>query len=162
MEDKGLINAIKEKDIAFNLSVQRRIYSISDVGRFSANNFQQEMKYLEYDLQCAVAKYLDDIAKVTGKLQWNHPPNEGKHKPQYRVKQAKAGMKAGEPDCIIYHDGKVLFIELKLHGNYLNPNQKTRHEALRRVGCPVYTVTAKTPEHAVEQVELILRKTNII
>ena len=33
---------------------------------------------------------------------WCHVPNEGKHKVQYRKKQAKKGLKAGVPDVLIF------------------------------------------------------------
>ena len=121
------------------------------------------MKYFEYDLQCAVASYLDGLGLAGVKLAWSHPPNEGKHKPQYRVKQKKAGMKAGEPDCIIYLEGGVtLFIELKLAGNGLSQSQKDRHGVLRTLGFQVHTVTAKTPQDAVNQVEAILKKAGAV
>lgn len=35
------------------------------------------------------------------RILWFHPANEGHHKPQWRAKMAKLGLKPGVPDCII-------------------------------------------------------------
>ncbi|MBI1425800.1 MAG: hypothetical protein GC149_20435 [Gammaproteobacteria bacterium] len=116
-----------------------------------------DFKFDEFSLQCAVATYLDGLAAATKRLAWSHPPNEGKQKPQYRMKQIKAGMKTGEPDCIIYlKGGKTIFIELKTDRGSLSAAQKKRHAELRALGFDVYTVKAATPAEAVRKVARIL------
>ena len=114
------------------------------------------LSYSEEDMQKAVATYLDGLATVPGVLEWNHPPNEGKHKPQYYKKQNAMGRKKGEPDCVIYTSNEVIFIELKKKGNYPDSTQKARHEKLRALGWKVYVVTAVSPRDAVNQTENIL------
>ena len=44
-------------------------------------------------------------------LSWFHVPNEGKHKPQYRAKLKRMGLKKGVPDFVIPYARAV--IELK-------------------------------------------------
>ena len=113
--------------------------------------------YSEEDMQEAVATFLDGVSTVPGTLEWNHPPNEGKHKPQYYKKQKRMGMKKGEPDCVIYLSKEIVFIELKKKDNYPDKTQKERHKRLRALGWSVYVVTAVSPEDAVNQVANILK-----
>jgi hypothetical protein len=114
------------------------------------------MKCTEFDLQCAVADWLD-FQESLGKLTWQHSPNEGKRKPVYVKMLIKAGMKTGEPDCAIYLKGGVtFFIELKRKGNYLTETQKHRHRLLNSMGYKTFTVTAETPRQAVDEVIRIL------
>lgn len=118
-------------------------------------------KFLEYDLQVAVANLLDAYA-LKGKLAWSHPPNEGKFKPQYLAKRKRQGVKTGEPDCVIYpRDKKTFFIELKIKGRTLSDGQKLRHAELHALGYKVYVVKEATPWEASRAVEGILRQEGI-
>ena len=51
----------------------------------------------EEDEQIKLAQYLD-----MKNYCWCHVPNEGKHKVQYRAKQARMGVKSGVPDIFIF------------------------------------------------------------
>ncbi len=113
--------------------------------------------YKEEHLQIAVAAYLDGLARLNV-LAWNHPPNEGKRHPASGAKLKKCGMKAGEPDCVIYlPDARTIFIELKLLKGALSDNQKNRHGVLINLGFPVHTIKAGTPQQAVNAVAAFLR-----
>ena len=73
------------------------------------------MAYKEYQLQVAVARYLD----VLGVL-WMHPANERKTTPIKGGRLKKAGVKSGVPDCLIFEpsgDYCGLAIELKVGRN---------------------------------------------
>jgi hypothetical protein len=108
-------------------------------------------------VRIAVAKYLDGLADLNV-LAWSHPPNEAKHAVQYRMKQKRAGMKTGEPDCIIYlKGGQTVFIELKRLNGTLSAEQKNRHGALINLGFVVNTIKAATPAQAVKAVAAFLR-----
>ena len=45
--------------------------------------------------------------------------------------------KIGEPDFRVYWKGRVLFVELKVIGGKLSPDQKKRHAQLEAAGCTV-------------------------
>lgn len=68
----------------------------------------------ERDEQMRIAEYLDFKGLV-----WNHPPNEGQHKPQYMHIRRLLGVKPGVPDVMIYDipplcpDARGCAIELK-------------------------------------------------
>lgn len=111
----------------------------------------------ESGLQEACAAYLESL-ESEGKLTFNHPPHEGKRTPWNGAKLKKHGMRAGEPDLVIYHKGgKVQFIELKtLKNGYITTKQKARHAVLRRLGYTVDVVFADTPRQAVDQVKEVL------
>lgn len=55
---------------------------------------------------------------------WCHVPNESKHKVQYRVKQARMGLKSGWPDITIIAGERATLIELKSKVGTLSDEQK--------------------------------------
>lgn len=59
-------------------------------------------------LQEQVARYLDSIG-----LFWWHTPNNGAVGVRRGAKYKRHGVKAGIPDCLIYHKGCLYAIELK-------------------------------------------------
>lgn len=77
----------------------------------------------EEDEQKKLAEYLD----MKGYC-WCHVPNEGKHKVQYRKKQASMGVKSGVPDVLIFDivgDYRGIAIELKRQkGGRVSKTQK--------------------------------------
>ena len=79
------------------------------------------MAYKEYQLQEAVARYLD----VLGVL-WCHVANERKTSKLRGGRLKKAGVKSGVPDCLIFEpSGEYcgLAIELKVGYNKPSPAQ---------------------------------------
>lgn len=122
----------------------------------------KELNWSEDDLQIAAASYLDGLEKA-GVLAWNHPPNEGKRDPWYAAKLKKKGMKPGQPDCEIFlNGGKTIFIELKTITNAVTKEQGRRLSFLGKMGYEWHIVLANTPQHAVTQIENILKNAGAI
>lgn len=87
-------------------------------------------------VQLTVADWLDRHG-----IQWCHVPNEGRHKAQYRRKQARLGLKAGVPDVLIFDppparpDAVGTAIELKRRiGGTVSKAQQEWLDALRARG----------------------------
>lgn len=82
------------------------------------------MKQREETFQEAVAKYM---ALQYPRILFFHVPNGGKRDVVTAVKLKRQGVRRGIPDCIIeaprrgFHG---LRVELKVNGNYLEPEQK--------------------------------------
>jgi hypothetical protein len=81
-----------------------------------------------------------------------HVPNGG-----YRRKTEAAilkglGVKAGVPDVICIHRGKVYALELKAAGGRLSPKQRETTDALREAGATVRVATGL--DDALKQLEL--------
>jgi hypothetical protein len=118
--------------------------------------------FKEYDLQVAVARYLDEVSALSRKFIWMHPPNEGARKIQYRVKLKLQGLKRGPADCLLFcAGGRTIHIELKRDAG-LSPSQKEWRDMLSRLGHVSYLVKEKTPAAAVAKVEEILRKERLM
>jgi hypothetical protein len=80
------------------------------------------MKFLEDELQMAVAKYLD----FRGVL-WCHVANERNTSFIKGARLKKKGVKSGVPDCLIFEPRGMyvgLVIELKIKPNKVSLNQK--------------------------------------
>jgi len=80
------------------------------------------MRFLEDDLQMAVAKYLD----FQGIL-WCHVANERNTSFVKGARLKKKGVKSGVPDCLIFEPRGLyggLAIELKIKPNKVSLNQK--------------------------------------
>lgn len=93
----------------------------------------------EYAEQQALARWLDCIGVV-----WFHVPNEGRHKVQYRVKQAAIGVKKGVPDILIltappaHPHFRGCAIEMKRQkGGALTDSQRYWLEMMERLGWAV-------------------------
>lgn len=118
--------------------------------------------FKEYDLQVAVAHYLDQMSELSRKFVWFHSPNEGARKIQYRVKLKLQGVKRGVADCVLLcAGGRTISIELKRDAG-LSPSQKEWRDMLSRLGHVSYLVKEKTPAAAVAKVEEILRKERLM
>jgi hypothetical protein len=87
----------------------------------------------EAQLQNLVADYLR-VALPEGSL-FHHSPNEGKSHVSWRMKQKKAGMRAGMPDLEIFCPGvQPIFIELKVGRNTLSVHQNETLQILSNLG----------------------------
>ena len=111
------------------------------------------VKYTEAHLQALVVKQLRAFGWTV------HGDQNAAKRTMYQAMQAKrTGMQKGWPDiCVLLPEGKTLWIELKLKGNYATPEQKALHEVMRSLGHLVFIVTAENPNHAVEQVFHLLK-----
>lgn len=120
-----------------------------------------QVKFSESDLQKAVAVYLNDLERL-GQLVWSHSPNESKRTPRAGKKLKDHGMKAGEPDCVIFpKKGGVILIELKTAKGVLQPAQKTRHRLYKAIGYDVHVIKTDSPRGAVAAVEDILKQAGV-
>lgn len=113
-------------------------------------------KIPEWRLQAEIAADLDRMDQPFA------ASLEGVKLNPYQAQMAKAtGMKAGEPDVRLYFDGaRLVFVELKVAGGYLNPAQRERVPMLRALGFVVHVVKAATPDDAVSAVREIVSMEN--
>lgn len=118
---------------------------------------------MESDLQKSIANFLDNQERLFKSFTWFHPPNGGRRDKSYARFLAGQGVKAGVPDIVILtqHGGTIL-IELKYKKNSLQDTQEKFHAKLRRLNHPIYTIKAEFPHDAVNQVEAILRKEEVL
>lgn len=122
---------------------------------------EPKAKFSEAEIQTAVATYLNGL-ELLGVLGFFHPANESKRTPRYGARLKAHGMKAGEPDCIVYlKGGKTLLIELKVKTGVLSPAQRGRHRLYTQLGYDVHVVKADGPRAAVKAVEDILRTAGV-
>lgn len=122
----------------------------------------KEVVLSEYRIQCAVATYLNNQERLFKRFTWFHPTTWSKDRRQ-GGKMKAAGSKAGIPDCcILTEHGGTIFIELKAIKGSLRPEQRTFHEKLSSLTHPVYVVKAEFPHEAVNQVEAILKKEEVL
>ena len=103
---------------------------------------------LEEEEQKVIAEYLD---YTVGGRNWCHVPNEGKHKPQYRAKQQRLGLKSGVPDILIFkapEEYNGVAIEMKRQkGGRVSENQKNWLQSLKENGW--LTTVAKGADEAI-------------
>lgn len=94
----------------------------------------------EIQIHKAVAEYLSlALQPPTFWTTIGHGPRGGGLGGMMRGKQIKAmGAKAGFPDLIIIHEGKLFGIELKAPKKYPSPEQRAVHKELRNAGCEVF------------------------
>lgn len=112
----------------------------------------------EEEEQMKLAEYLD----MKGYC-WFHCPNEGKHKPQYRAKQAKLGLKAGVPDIIILdvpeddncHRGVAIELKRKKGGKVTEEQNKW----LGKLGCYHWIIkVAYGADEAIDWLEKLFKE----
>jgi hypothetical protein len=96
----------------------------------------------EQALHRACAQFLD-IALPDDVL-WFHYPAGGFRKPVEAKILRSLGTRAGIPDLLIVHRGRLIAIELKGPGGRLTPAQKAMHQRLTLAGAVV--TTAKSLE----------------
>jgi|ETNvirnome_2_130_1030620.scaffolds.fasta_scaffold00094_32 hypothetical protein len=89
-------------------------------------------QHLEQDLHEAVAEYLD--RGLTDATFWFHPANGEKRPRATAAKLKRMGVKAGVPDIVILHGGKVFCIELKAPGKTFSTVQDGACAAIERAG----------------------------
>lgn len=120
------------------------------------------LKVPERQLQRAAADYLTLVERITGALTFSHPPNESRRGPRQGAELKAAGMRAGDPDLMIFMDGeRTIFIEIKAEGGRLQRTQQDRHETLRRLGFKVYLLAASDVPDLLRQLCEILRRHQI-
>jgi len=109
----------------------------------------------EEDEQRVVAEWLDRHGVC-----WYHPMNEGKHKPQYRRKQAQLGLKAGVPDIIILdpptaHKNKYCgtAIELKRRDGKNRPTKRQKEWLQKLADRGWYTAVCYGADEAIRLCE---------
>jgi hypothetical protein len=66
-----------------------------------------------------------------------------------------AGLKVGMPDCLIFHQGRAVGIELKTDKGKLTIQQETMHERLTKAGVPVYVCRSMDQVFESLQLEMI-------
>ena len=99
----------------------------------------------EQQLHSAIVDYLR-ILEARSSLVAHHSPNElnlnGDRAANARsqAKAKRAGMRPGWPDFEIFHDGRVLFAEIKTATGRLSPAQRECHALLATTGCTVAVV----------------------
>ena len=89
-------------------------------------------RYLEDDLQIAVASFLD-----YNNLLWCHVANERKTSKQAGLRLKKKGVKRGVPDCMIFNTNALysgLAIELKIKPNKPTEKQSEWLHSLAKQG----------------------------
>lgn len=105
-----------------------------------------------------VAEYGGGASKCYRTFTFAADQNSARRSPAQGAKNKAEGMTAGEPDMRFYIEGgKLVLIELKRKGNYLQPVQKKRIALLESLGFTCYTVTATCPADGIEQVMNILK-----
>lgn len=92
----------------------------------------------EQALHKAVATFLDLALPRTAF--WFHPPNGGRRLGVDGAILRRLGVKAGVPDLIIIHDGRIFCIELKAgaHSKLTEPQRRVHHR-LMTAGAHVQT-----------------------
>jgi hypothetical protein len=93
----------------------------------------------EDELQCEVATLLDDITRLGGLKCWFHIANERNCNIAQGVLLKRKGVKKGVPDnCLIFNDGSVMFIELKVGKGVQSQAQKAWEDALKQANIPIH------------------------
>ncbi len=88
----------------------------------------------------AAARFLD--LALPDDATWFHPANGGARRRKEAAILSGLGVKAGIPDLIVVHRGRLIAVELKAPGGRLTPAQKAMHRRLALAGAVVTTVTS--------------------
>lgn len=117
---------------------------------------------LEADLQAEQVSRLKELSDYGKTFLLAGDQNAAKRGPVAAAEAKRTGMEAGEPDLRIYCHNHLaipvtVMIENKNGGGYLSQEQKDRHEALERLGFPVYVIKTDEPERAAKAAIALLR-----
>ncbi|MEP3245141.1 MAG: hypothetical protein ABJN40_13345 [Sneathiella sp.] len=93
---------------------------------------RKKMEFPEYDLQCAVARFL--AIALPPEAVWFHVPNGEKRSKLVSARLKEMGLKPGVPDILIYHRHQIYFIELKVGSKGASSYQCDMIEALEKNG----------------------------
>jgi VRR-NUC domain len=106
----------------------------------------------EYQTQCQIVNYLDNLQKE-GKVDcFSSIPNSTYTKSwNQKIKNKKSGLRSGLPDLFILIKGKVYFIEMKTEIGVLQPNQKKWIKLLNQKEIIAFVACS------LEEVKLILK-----
>ncbi len=97
------------------------------------------MKNSEFHLHCAIAAFLDFNA-APELWTWFHCPN-GEKRTKAAANRLKAmGVEAGVPDIVIYHNGRIIYVEVKGPYGSLSPAQKAWRAAAIARGAAFHVV----------------------
>lgn len=119
-------------------------------------------KFSEADIQKAVASRLFNLEALTRSFTFSHPPNESKRTAWQGMELKRCGMRAGEPDLILYFKGgRVVFVELKILKGKLRDTQESRLEAFKTLGFEAHVLYCATPKYAMDRVDEILRQNGV-
>lgn len=107
--------------------------------------------YEEEKLQASAMRFLD-LALPPNAIA-HHSPGEGKRTLKARHQLKRSGYKKGWPDIEIIWRGRErsIFIELKVPGGYVRPEQRAMHNRLIYCGAEVFVA------RSVPEVEALLR-----
>lgn len=116
---------------------------------------------LEADLQAEQVARLKELPDYGKTFLLAGDQNAAKRGPVAAAEAKRTGMEAGEPDLRIYiaddPHGFTLLIENKNGGGYLSQEQKDRHEAMERLGFPVYVIKTDDRDRAAKAAIALLR-----
>lgn len=117
-------------------------------------------KYLEDQLQIAVANYLYLQEKRHKNFYFFHVPNGMKSNARIGAKFKRMGMRAGVSDIILLTKDKTVCIELKTEKGRQEETQKKFQENMENLGIDYHIIKTDITYHAIKEVEKILK--NII
>lgn len=113
---------------------------------------------LESDCQAAQVRALRAMPEYGKLFALAGDQNSAKRGPRAQAIAVATGMAAGDPDLRIYlHKGRLGLIENKVGRGRLSPAQIDRHALLARLGHPVTTIHASSPEDAASQAVALVR-----
>ncbi len=110
-------------------------------------------QYPEDELQRACCEFL--AVALPSDAMYFHCPNGGKRHAREAARLRAIGTKAGIPDLIVVHRGRVLFVELKAGRGVLSAAQKAMHRLLVYCGAEVMLV------RSVAQLDVALRECGV-
>lgn len=89
----------------------------------------------ETAIHIAVAEHLR--LRAPAGMVWWHTPNEGARTPSEAARLKAMGVKAGIPDLMLVHGGKLYALELKAERGVISKNQQAMLSALSTAGAVV-------------------------
>jgi hypothetical protein len=92
----------------------------------------------ERQIQRAILRRL--VALLPADAFWFHVANQTVAPREYVAALVGDGLKAGVPDLILIHRGRVFGIEVKRPGETLSDEQAAIHDRLERAGCRCVTL----------------------
>jgi len=110
------------------------------------------LPFSEHALQVQVAEYMTKA--VRPELHWSAIENGGKRSLSVAIKLKRAGLKRGSPDLfVMLPEGRVAWLELKVKGGALSPQQKGFRDICKKLGH--HWAMAKTLDEVVEYLTAI-------
>lgn len=108
----------------------------------------------EDKLQFDLCRWLD-----SQNVKYFHVPNGGLRSKREAARFAGMGVKSGIPDLVLLMpDGHVIFIELKVTGNYLQRTQKIWRYILKKLGFEYHLLIAGSSDSGIQALKSILHR----